>query len=446
MEPPETKYTKLGDSYIAYQVVGEGSIDHIYVTGIASHVDVQWEFPPIHRFVERMASFSRLIYFDRRGTGASDPVPLDALPTWEDWTEDARAVLDAVGSERAAITASLDAGPMGLLFAATYPERVTALVLMNTTARLLRDSDYAIGLSPEQAESLMMTLVDAWGTEAIAALVAPSRAGAPQFRRYAAKFMRAAATPRAVAAQLRYLFGLDARAVLPLIQTPTIVLHSKDFALFPLDHGRYLAEHIPGARLVEIADGDPNPITDPDAIEIMADHFEEFLTGQRRVREPDRVLATVLFTDVVASTERAAQLGDQRWKGLLDQLDRVAHAEIEKFGGRLVKTTSDGHLATFDGPGKAVRCARTLIEAVQPLGIQLRAGLHTGEVELRGPDVGGIAVHIGARVSQFAGPSEVLVSRTVTDLVAGSGLEFEDRGEHALKGISGEWRLFSVRG
>ena len=334
---------------------------------------------------------------------------------------------------------------MGLLFAATYPDRVTALVLMNTTARLLRESDYAIGLSPEQAESLLMTLVDAWGTEAVAAVVAPSRAGDPQFRRYAAKFMRAAATPRAVAAQLRYLFGLDARSVLPLIQTPTIVLHSKDFPLFPLEHGRYLADHIPGARLVEVPGGDPNPITDPEAIEIMADHFEEFLTGHRRVREPDRVLATVLFTDIVASTERAAQLGDQRWKGLLDQLDRVAHGEIEKFGGRLVKTTGDGHLATFDGPGKAVRCARTLIEAVEPLGIQLRAGLHTGEVELRGPDVGGIAVHIGARVSSLARPSEVLVSRTVTDLVAGSGLEFEDRGEHALKGINGEWRLFSVR-
>ena len=446
MEPPETKYTKLGDSYIAYQVVGDGPIDVIYVTGIASHIDIQWEFPPIYRFVDRMGSFCRLIYFDRRGTGASDPVPLDALPTWEDWTEDARAVLDAIGSERAAITASLDAGPMGLLFAATYPERVAALTLLNTSARVLEDSDYEIGLSPEQAESVITTIVDAWGTEEIAAVAGPSQAGDPQFRKLAAKFMRSAATPRAVAAQLRYMFGLDARAVLPLIQVPTLVMHSRDLALFPLHHGRYLADHIPGARLVELPGGDPNPVTDPEAMEISLDVFEEFLTGQRRAREPDRVLATVLFTDIVSSTERAAELGDHRWKDLLDRMDRVAHGEIEKFGGRLVKMTGDGHLATFDGPGKAVRCARSLIDASKPLGVQLRAGLHTGEVELRGPDVGGIAVHIGARVSSLAGPSEVLVSRTVTDLVAGSGLQFEDRGEHALKGIGGSWRLFSVRG
>jgi class 3 adenylate cyclase len=446
MEPPETKYTKLGDSYIAYQVVGEAPIDHIYVTGIASHIDIQWEFPPIYRFVDRLTSFCRLIYFDRRGTGISDPVPLDALPTWEDWTEDARAVLDAVGSERTAITASLDAGPMGLLFAATYPERVSALILLNTSARLLAAPDYPIGLSPEQAEALATAITEGWGTEAITSFVAPSQAHDPQVRRIAAKFLRGAATPRAVAAQLRYLWGLDARAVLPLIRVPTLVLHSRDLALFPMAHGRYLAEHIPGAKFEELPGGDPNPTTDPEAMGVATDLFEEFLTGQRRAPQADRVLATVLFTDIVGSTERTAELGDRRWKELLDRVDRVASGEIEKFGGRLVKTTGDGHLATFDGPGKAVRCARGLIEAVEPLGIQLRAGLHTGEVELRGPDVGGIAVHIGARVSSLARPSEVLVSRTVTDLVAGSGLEFDDRGEHSLKGIGGEWRLFSVRG
>jgi class 3 adenylate cyclase len=446
VEPPETKYAKLGDSYIAYQTVGEGPIDQIYVMGIASHVDVQWEYPRTGQFAERVASFSRMIYFDRRGSGASDPVPLDALPTWEDWSEDAGAVLDAVGSERAAVTVSLDAGPRGLLFAATYPERVSALMLLNTSARFLAAPDYPIGFSTEDMEARVAMIAAGWGTEAMTEVVAPSQARDPALRRLAAKFMRAAATPRAVAAQLRYVFGLDARSVLPLIQVPTMVMHARDCWVIPFEHGRYLAEHIPGAKLVELPGGDPNPVTDPEATEVALDSMQEFLTGQRRAREPDRVLSTVLFTDIVGSTEHAAELGDHRWKELLDRVDRIAQGEIEKFGGRLIKTTGDGHLATFDGPGKAVRCARSLIESVSSLGIQLRAGLHTGEVELRGPDVGGIAVHIGARVSSLAAPSEVLVSRTVTDLVAGSGLEFEDRGEHALRGVGGEWRLFSVRG
>jgi class 3 adenylate cyclase len=443
VEAPETKYTKLGDSYIAYQVFGEGPIDFLVVAGFASHIDVQWEYPPTNKLYGRLASFCRVILFDRRGIGASDPIPLDALPTWEHWTEDVGTVLDTVGSERAAVLAWFDAGPMGMLFAATHPGRVTALMLANTSARYLAAPDYPIGVSVAQADALAAAVADGWGTEAFAPAAAPSQAHDPAFRKWAAKWMRAAATPRTAAAHSRYLFGLDARAVLPLIQAPTLVMHGNN-AVVPIEHGRYLAEHIPGARFMEHASRDMGGVTDPELLSWTVENVEEFLTGVRHAPEPDRVLATVLFADVVGSTERAAQMGDQRWKELLDRLDTVTRGEIEQVGGRVVNTTGDGHLATFDGPGKAIRCARSLIEAVRPLGVQLRAGLHTGEVELRGTDVAGIAVHIGARVASLAGPSEVLVSRTVTDLVAGSGIEFDDRGAHRLKGVPGEWHLFSV--
>jgi class 3 adenylate cyclase len=290
-----------------------------------------------------------------------------------------------------------------------------------------------------------MAFAEGWGTEDFAAGLSPSRAQDAEFIRWSAKFMRAAATPRFAAAQERYSFGLDARFVLPLIQVPTLIMNVSDLAQLPPEHGRYLAQHIPGARFVELPGAAVYPPTDLRTMDAYLDHMEEFLTGERRAPESERVLATVLFTDIVGSTERAGELGDRRWRELLDRFDSVSRGEIEKVGGRLVNTTGDGHLATFDGPGKAIRCARSLIGAVQPLGIQIRAGLHTGEVELRGIDVGGIAVHIGARVVALAGPSEVLVSRTVTDLVAGSGIEFDDRGARELKGVPGEWRLFAVR-
>ena len=444
VEVPETRYTKFDDSYIAYQVFGEGPIDLLLVQGFASHVDCLWEYPPAKPFFSRLASFSRVVLFDRRSIGASDPVPLDALPTWENWSEDVGTVLDAVGSERAAILGWFDAGPMGMLFAAAHPERVSALMLANTSARYLLAPDYPIGVPPEQAEVFLAGVAEGWGTEALAVATAPSQAHDPEWRKWASKYMRAAATPRTAAAHGRYLFGLDARAVLPLIQAPTLVMHGSNLALIPVAHGRYLAEHIPGARFLEYPSGDASAVTDPEMAAWTLDNIEEFLTGVRRAPEPSRVLATVLFTDIVGSTEHAAQIGDHPWKELLDRLDNMTRSQIEQFGGRLVNTTGDGHLGTFDGPGKAIRCARSLIETVQPLGIQLRAGLHTGEVELRGTDVGGIAVHIGARVASFAEPSEVLVSRTVTDLVAGSGIEFDDRGAHTLKGVPGEWHLFSV--
>ena len=445
MDIPQTKYAKLGESHIAYQVFGEGPIDFLNCLGSASSVDLIWENPLAARFLTRLASIARVITFDRRGSGASDPVPLDALPTWEDWTEDLTVVLDAVGSERAAIRATVDAGPLAMLFAATYPERVSGLVLHNTTARYTAAPDYPIGMPSEQVDAIIAMIETGWGTEEFVAVGFPSLMDDPEFVRYVAKYFRSAATPRTAAAHFRYMFGLDARAVLPLIQAPTLVEHVSENPLLPIEHGRYLAENIAGARFVEIPGADLSPLVDARTADLLLDHVAEFVTGTRPISEPERVLATVLFTDVIGSTERAAELGDRRWKELLDRMDRVVHGEIERAGGRLVKTTGDGHLATFDGPGKAIRCARALIDGVKSLGVQIRAGLHTGEIELRGTDVGGIAVHIGARVASAAGPSEVLVSRTVTDLVAGSGIDFEDRGKHALKGVPGEWRLFAVR-
>ena len=440
--PPETRYATSPGGLIAYQVMGDGPIDLVYMSGGTSHIDVRWESPVFARFFERLASFSRLILFDRRGTGASDPIPLDATPTWEEWADDLRAVLDAAGSERAAIFATLDGGPMAMVFAATQPERITALILGNTTAKLIATDDYPFGLSSEQYEAWLKLAEDGWGTEGFAESVSPSLAADPRMRAWFAKYMRASASPRTYVAQTRAIATLDVREVLSSIRVPTLVLHRRDLALLP-QSGRYLAEHIPGAKLVEIAGSDSILFHGPDA-DLVIDSVEEFLTGARRVPEPDRVLATILFTDLVGSTSRAAEMGDRKWRQLLDQHDELARAEIERSRGRLLKTTGDGVLATFDAPGRAIRCTLALREAIQSLGLSMRAGLHSGEVELRGDDVGGIAVVIAARVSALADAEEVLVSRTVADLVAGSGIHFGDRGAHSLKGVPGEWQLLHV--
>ena len=387
----DTRYASLGDAQIAYQVFGEGPIDVVYAPGpVGGVVDVMWDHHLPVGFMERLASFSRVIIFDPRGAGASDRLPPDRLPTWEDWAEDFRAVLDAVGSERAALFADNSGAHLAILFAAHHPERTSALVLFNATAKFLASEDYP-GLPAEGQEELVQFIEQASGTEELAALICSSMAGDREFARWTARVHRAGNTARVAGARIRLLWTFDSRPVLPSIRVPTLVLHRRDLVVPPLEHGRYVAEHIPSARFVELPGSDTTFFTE-NADEIVAT-VEEFLTGVRRAPEPDRVLATVLFTDVVGSTERAAQLGDRRWKELLDRLDRVVHGEIEKVGGRLVNTTGDGHLATFHGPGKAIRCACALVEAVASLGLQIRAGLHTGEVELRGADVGGIAVH-----------------------------------------------------
>jgi class 3 adenylate cyclase len=439
---PETRYARLGEDRLAYQVLGEGP-DLVLTMGAFGHVDLMWEDPGVALFLRRLASFSRLIYFDRRGTGASDPLPEKMPPPWEAYADEVTATMDAVGSRQAALMATTaEAGPMALFFAATRPERTSALVLGNASARYLADDDYPIGFDPEYAEALISGVEESWGTGSRLAEGIPSRAGDERFRRWMAKVQRSIASPRTVHVFLRSMFEVDVRSLLPLVQAPTLVLHRRDFQLLPIEHGRYLAEHIPNARLVELPGAD-GPLT-WESPEVTLGHIEEFLTGVRGTVPATRVLATVLFTDIVASTERAAELGDRRWRELLQVHDDLGTRLVEQWGGRVVKSTGDGLLATFDGPGRAIAGAVALRDQLADIDVQIRAGLHAGEVELRGDDVGGIAVHIAARIMAKAGPGEVVVSRTVRDLVAGSDRQLEDRGTHQLKGVAGDWQLFAV--
>ena len=439
---PETRYARLGADRVAYQVLGEGPPDLVMTTGNYSHVDMVWEDPGIALFLRTLASFSRLIVFDRRGTGASDPLPPGALPPWEAYAQDLTAVLNAVGSQQAALLAQLDASPMALFFAGTRPECTRALILVNAAAKFQADDDYPIGVPPAVAEALLAQFDQLWGTEAMAAMFAPSRAGDQRFCRWFARFQRAIASPRVVQAFLRANLEMDARPILPLIQAPTLVLHRRDYQFIPLANGRYLAAHIPGARLVELAGTEQSLFWETPQLAL--DHIERFLTGVRRVAPPTRILATVVFTDIVGSTQQAGELGDRRWRELLNVHDELTGRLVEEFGGRLVKTTGDGILATFDGPGRAIHCAVALKEELAGIGVQLRAGLHTGEVELRDDDLGGIAVHVAARVMAAAKPDEILVSRTVRDLAAGADITLEDRGMYLLKGIDGDWQLHAV--
>ena len=441
---PETRYAWLNRDRIAYQVLGQGPPDLVATPGSFTHVDLLWEDPAAAVFFRRLASFARLIRFDRLGTGASDPVPLERLPPWESYAEELTAVLDEVGSESAVIMVGVDAGPMAMYFAATRPERTRALILFTTSAKFLASADYPIGIPREVAEALLDQVDRLWGTEAMAQFTIPSRASDQRFCRWFAKAMRSAASPRAAEAFMRAILEVDARPLLPLIQAPTLVLHRTEVPLFPIAHGRYLAERIPGAKLVELAGSDWGlPWQEAD---VAVDYVEEFLAGLRRLPEPTRVLSTVLFTDIVASTELAGRLGDRRWRELLTVHDETAGRVVEEFRGQLIKTTGDGILATFDGPGRGIGCAAALRDELRGIGLHIRAGLHTGEVELRDGDVGGIAVHIAARVMAAAGTGEILISRTVRDLVAGADIMVEDRGPHDLKGIEGSWQLLAVIG
>jgi class 3 adenylate cyclase len=430
----------VGGAEVAYQIVGQGPPDVVYLSGF-SHIDLQWENPVSAPFLERLASFGRLILLDRRGTGVSDAIPDDAMPTWEGWADDLAAVLDAVGSERTAVLAENDGGPTGLLFTAMQPERVSALVLANTAARVLMAEDYPMGIAPEAVDAWVEMWRATWGTSDMVAMTYPSRANDPEFRAWAAKVARAVATPKNVAAQIRYIVeSLDARHALPLIQVPTLVLHTKSNLIWSIEEGRYLAEHIDGAKFVELPGGDVSIVASTNGIE----EIVEFLTGERPAVEVDRILTTLLFTDIVGATERAASLGDQAWHSLLDAHDRVVRDHLRRFRGKEIKTTGDGFLASFDGPARAIRCALALAEATVALGLDLHLGLHTGECEVRGDDLGGLAVHVAARIASLAAPGEVLVSSTVKDLVAGSRIDFADRGEHELKGVPGTWRLYRV--
>jgi class 3 adenylate cyclase/alpha-beta hydrolase superfamily lysophospholipase len=440
MERPQTSYVEVGGAEVAYQIVGQGPPDVVYVPGF-SHIDLRWDNPVWAGFLERLATFGRLILFDRRGTGASDAVLDTAMPTWEEWAEDVRAVLDAARSERAVVFAENDGGPTGLLFTAMQPERVSSLILANTTARRLRSDDYPIGVAPEALDQWVELWKAAWGTAEIAPLAWPSRASDPEFRLWVAKETRAIATPKNAAAQIRYIVkNLDARDALPLIQVPTLVLSTMDNLVYTIEEGRYLADHINGAKFVELPGGDIYVLSSTMAIE----EIGEFLTGERPLVEVDRVLTTLLFTDIVGSTQLAARAGDRRWSELLSTHREVVRSELHHFRGHEIDTAGDGFLATFDGPARAIRCACAIRDRLGALGLQMRAGLHTGEVELTDDGPRGLAIHIGARVCAISGPGEVLVSGTVKDLVAGSRIEFVDRGEHELKGVPGTWKLYAV--
>jgi class 3 adenylate cyclase len=444
MEAPETRYARSGDYSIAYQVVGKGDLDLVYVPGLASHIEVFWEEPAYSRFLHRLASFSRLILMDRLGTGLSDRLPANQVSTYEQRMDDIRAVMDAVGSERAAVLGWSEGAPLCALFAATYPQRTTALVMYGGVPRFVSDDDYQWGFPREVLDDWVEQIVPAaWGQdEELLRLWAPSVAEQPGPRRWFVRFGRLAASPGAAQALFGMAQDLDIRDILPAIRVPTLVIHRTEDSLVEVEHSRYMAERIPDAKLVELPGVDHLWwFGDQDAI---VDEVQEFLTGARSAPEPDRVLATVMFTDIVGSTKRAADVGDSRWRELLERHEAIVRRELERHRGHEVNTTGDGFLATFDGPGRAIGCARAIAESVRSLGIEVRAGLHTGECEVMNGDVGGIAVHTGARVSAEARPGEVLVSSTVKDLVAGSGIEFEDRGTHELKGVPGEWRLYAV--
>jgi len=440
MQRPETRYARSGDVHIAYQTFGEGPLDVLVVDQWWSNVDTQWELPPLARMLERFASFSRLIVLDKRGTGLSDPVPLGGLPTLEEWMDDIRTVLDAVGSDRAALISGVGASYLTILFAATYPDRTSSLVLVDGYARLLGADDYLPWLPRQFAAQEGESIRAGWGRGVLLERLAPNEANDPAIVRAFAAYERQSASPGTGRAMLQALYEGDVRRVLPAIRVPTLVIAHARSARIPVEHSRYLAEHIEGATYLELP-GNENLPWAGDQARLVAE-IQEYLTGNRPREEPDRVLGTVLFTDIVGSTRRASELGDQRWRSLLEAHDRAARTELERFRGREIDTTGDGFLAMFDGPARAIRCAAAIREAVAALGLEIRAGLHTGEVELAGDNIKGIAVHIGARVAALAGAGEILVSTTVKDLVIGSNIAFEDRGVHELKGVPGEWRLY----
>ena len=439
---PEIHYVKTEDGYVAYQIFGEGPYDVLFIGNWASNIEVMWEHPSMARYLERLGRFARVICFDKRGAGLSDPVPLGALPTLEHWMDDARIVLDAAGSEQTALIGDAEGGLMAMMFAATYPQRTRALVLVNAFAKMLRAGDYSIGMPEEAAERFLEIWERAWGTGIVLELSAPSVATDPQMQHWVGRYMRLSAPPAACTRMYRWVLQVDVRSVLPSTQGPTLILHRADNRHYRAPMGRYLAEHIPDAKYLELPGADWYPPFV--SAEPVLDEIEEFLTGTRPVPAQDRVLATVLFTDIVNSTDLAARLGDQRWLDLRAAHDGLVRTQLDRYRGRVVATTGDGFLATFDGPARAVRCASEIASAVRSLGIQIRAGLHSGEVEIQDGQIAGIAVHIAARVVALASEGCVLVSGTVKDLVVGSAIRFADRGSHLLRGIPGEWRLFEV--
>jgi pimeloyl-ACP methyl ester carboxylesterase len=437
----EIRYARNPDGQsVAYQICGDGPLDLVFVPDWVGNLEVMWEDPSLSAFLERMARFARVICFDKRGTGLSDPVPLGAVPTWEEWMYDVGTVMDAADSSQAAIFGHGDGGRLALLFAATHPDRSTALILVDAYARRSRAADYPCGVPETVVPRLVEAILSSWGTGEAARVGAPSLAGDDSFVAWRGRYERLAMSPGQFKQLYPLTYSSDLRWVLPTLRVPTLVIHRAENRYVVVGNGRYLAEHIEGARYVEIPGADH--FFHSGDTEAMLGPVQEFLTGRRVVPEPERVLATVLYTDIVGATATAERLGDAAWRGLLERHHALVRRELAHFGGREIDTAGDGFLASFEGPARGVRCAMAIRDGLRPLGLEIRAGLHTGECEWSGEKLAGIAVHIGARVAGLAGPGEVLVSRTVKDLVAGSGLVFVDRGEHQLKGVSDSWRLY----
>jgi class 3 adenylate cyclase/pimeloyl-ACP methyl ester carboxylesterase len=433
---PETRFTRVGQDRVAFQVFGRGTVDLVAIPSLTQTIDTMRESPAGARLLDRLGSFARVITFDRRGMGASDRVSEAAQSSWEEWAADAGAVMDAVGSARAAVMGLFESGPHAIFFAATHPDRVEALVLAMTGARFLIDTDYPWGVTAAELDAVTAVLEDVWGTEAM-----PAFPGATlEERRLLAKSARSACSPRDAATFLRRAQLADVRALLPSLRVPTLVLQSDRHQDLPVEMGRYLAEHIPGAEFVLVEGAE----SDLFEVAVFSDHIERLLTGATTAPAPDRALAAVLFSDIVGSTQQAVAMGDRQWRDLLARHDQACATIIAEHRGRLIKRTGDGVVVIFDGPGRAIRCAFALRDALESIGIHIRAGLHAGEIELRAEDIAGIAVHIAARVVALAAAGEVVVSGAVPPLVAGSGIEFDDRGEHVLKGVPGTWKLFAV--
>jgi class 3 adenylate cyclase len=439
---PDVSYARNGDVSIAYRVLGEGPLDLVFVGGFVGHLEIAFESRLVRRFSERLASFSRLIVYDKREQGLSDR--LGQPPTLEQGMDDLDAVLDAAGSERTALFGISEGGPLCILYAASFPNRVSHLAVYGTYAKMTRSEDHPAGVPREVLRRWMESSAAEWGSPVGAEMWAPSVAQDPEFASWWARLLRSGTSPRSALALMQMYLDLDVRPALEAMNVPSLVVHRTGDRLVPKEQGQALAALIPEARYVELDGADHLVFAgDQDAV---LDEVEEFVTGTRGTREPERLLATILFTDIVSSTERASAIGDRDWRAVLERHDEIVRTQLSEFRGREVKQTGDGFLATFDGPARAVECANTIVERMRKLGLDVRAGVHTGECEVRGQDIAGMAVHIGARVGACAGPGEVLVSSTVKDLVVGSSLRFEERGVHELKGVPGEWRLYTLVG
>jgi class 3 adenylate cyclase/pimeloyl-ACP methyl ester carboxylesterase len=444
MPTPETRYAGSDAGYVAYQVFGDGPVAIMFITSWAQNLDVMWDEPALARYLDRLGSFGRTLVFDKRGSGVSDPVPIHALPTVEQWMDDARVALDAAGIERATVIGDTEGGPIASVFAATYPERVSGLILINTFARWRRDLDYPIGMPDAVVGRLTDLYEEHWGvTSDILDLTAPSVANDARLRDWWLKYQRLCMPRGAAAAMYRWVTDLDVRSVLGSIHAPTLVVSRAGAHHHRPAFGRYLADHIGEARYVELPGADTFPFQAGDFDPVL-DEVEQFLTGTRPAPAVDRVLGTILFTDIVSSTETLSRIGDAAWVSLRREHDDLVRDNLARFRGREIAHTGDGFLALFDGPARAVTCASRIVEQVESLGLRVRSGLHTGEVEIAGDEIGGVAVHLANRIMAEAGPGIILTSSTVKDLVLGSGIEFIDRGPRLLKGVPDTWNLFQV--